>query len=106
MLFVKGILSGMNENPMSAMRLRIGFFLIMLWWIPVWAAAPTISKAIGTTDVALVTTVIIVIQTLIGLGGFLIVGKPIAAIVKKTSFKKAPGIIFYAIIHGKIKEQV
>ncbi len=106
MLFVKGILSGMNNNPMSATRLRIGFVLIMLWWIPIWAAAPAISKALGISDVAMVTTVVVIIQTIIGLGGFLIVGKPIAAIVKKTSPKKAPGIILHAIIHGKLKEQV
>lgn len=97
----------MEENTISAKKLRGGFVCILLWWFPFWAFAAPISDALGLTEsVATVTTVIVVIQTLIGLFGFMLVGKPVANVVKKSSFKKAPGIIIYAILHGKIKEQV
>jgi len=94
----------MNENETSALKLRLGFICILLWWFPFWAFAGQLSSVFGIST-AEMTTILVVIQTAIGFIGFLIVGKPVAAIVKKTSFKKAPGIIVHAIIHGKIKEQ-
>lgn len=96
----------MNKLKQPAVLLRLGFICILLWWVPFWALAPEISKTIGFDNVALMTTIIMVIQTVIGVIGFLLVGKPVAAVVKQASFKKAPGIIFYAIVHGKLKEQV
>ena len=96
----------MSEIVLSAKRLRLGFICIFLWWFPFWAFAAPISDALGIDNVARVTTAIVIIQTAIGLFGFMLVGKPVANIIKKSSFKKAPGIIVYAIIHGKLKEQV
>lgn len=96
----------MDVKTISAKRLRLGFVCILMWWFPFWAFAPQLSKAVGMDSVAEMTTIIVVIQTIIGLFGFMLVGKPVASVVKKSSFKKAPGIIFYAIVHGKIKEQV
>lgn len=96
----------MEEQTVSAKKLRFGFVCILLWWFPFWAFAAPINDFLGTDSVARITTIIVIIQTAIGLFGFLLVGKPIARVIKKTSFKKAPGIIIYAIIHGKLKEQV
>ena len=34
------------RDPMSPARLRAGVLLILIWWIPVWLAAPVISAAL------------------------------------------------------------
>jgi hypothetical protein len=43
------------------------------------------------------------IQTVIGFIGAFIVGKQVAAIVKKTHLKKRPGVIWKALLYGAIE---
>ena len=70
--------SSTTEGPKSAglspLRLRVGVFLIILWWTPFWAFAARIADSLsGLTNppsVAADTTTIVVVQTIIGLLGF------------------------------------
>lgn len=96
----------MNITLHPAASLRIGFICILLWWAPFWMLAPLINDALGLNSGTAITVIIMAVQTIIGVFGFILVGKPTARIIKKASFKKTPGIIWYAIIHGKIKDQV
>src|SRR6478609_8280056 len=64
------------RDPMSPARLRVGVFLILLWWIPVWLAAPVISAAFGL-DAQNVLVGLIVVQTVLGALGALVAGAQI-----------------------------
>lgn len=93
----------MEQNQqVSPARLRVGVFLIFLWWIPFWAAAPAIANYIGTEDTGRITFIIMAIQTVIGAIGIFIAGKQVSSIIKKLPFKKVPGTIWYILIHGKM----
>src|SRR6478752_6387143 len=71
----------------SPLRLRLGVFLILLWWAPFWALAPAITDALkglpAPPSVAVVTGTIVVVQTIIGLLGFWVAGTQVKAIVKQ-----------------------
>lgn len=94
-----------NEQTLtiSSTRLRIGSVLIFLWWIPIWAIAPQLANWFGF-DSNNARIFIIIVQTIIGIIGMLIVGKQIAGIMKGTSFKKMPAIVWKALRYGSITD--
>ncbi|MEI6237692.1 MAG: hypothetical protein WCP03_03785 [Candidatus Saccharibacteria bacterium] len=87
------------------MKLRIGVLLIVAWWVPIWLFAPFISNYFNNSPtVAVVTTTIIIIQTLIGLFGFFLVGKEISGLIKHNTKKQALKMLWYSLIHGQVKK--
>ena len=89
----------------SALRLRIGILLIFLWWIPFWLAEPAVAHLLGVTSASgkkQLTIVILGVQTVIGLVGFVVAGKQVALILKKVSYRKMPGAVWRAVVHGQI----
>ena len=91
----------MKKNT-SVLRLRIGVLLLFIWWLPIWIIGPQLARLFGfDPDHTRIT--IMIVQTIIGFIGAPIVGKQVAAIVKKTSFKKMPGVIWRAIRYGTIE---
>ena len=92
----------MKQDSRSAIiRLRIGVLLLFIWWIPLWIIGPQIAKLLGV-DPNHTRITIMVIQTIIGFIGGLLVGKQVAVIIKKTSFRKMPRTIWHALIHGSL----
>lgn len=91
-----------NDQQISPVRLRVGVFLIFLWWVPFWAAAPAIARYIGSEDSGKITFIIMAIQTVIGAIGVVVAGKQVSSIVRKLPFKKVPGTIWHVLLHGKI----
>lgn len=92
----------MNDQiQVSPFRLRIGVALIFLWWLPFWALSPAIADALGLST-SLVTVVIMIIQTIIGLLGIVVAGKQVSAIIKHTPFKKVPKTVWFVLISGKL----
>jgi hypothetical protein len=91
----------------SPLRLRIGVALILLWFLPFWALSPYIADSLSSLSnppsVAEVTTFIVVVQTVLGILGFLVAGKEVKSIVKGTTKKLAFGNIWYMMIHGKVR---
>jgi hypothetical protein len=88
----------------SPLRLRLGVFLILLWWAPFWALSPLIADALGTPgSVATITTIIIVVQTLIGIVGFFVAGAEVKSIVKHTTKRQALRAIWSIFLHGEIR---
>lgn len=80
----------MNSDPkisISPTRLRVGVLLIFIWWLPIWLVAPQIANLLGV-DSNNARIFIMIIQTIIGFFGLLIVGKQVASIMKGTPFKK------------------
>jgi hypothetical protein len=58
----------------------VGVVLILLWIVPFWALAPYIAHSLSggsnTPSAADVTTIIVAVQTVIGLLGFWVAGRP------------------------------
>ncbi len=93
----------------SPLRLRVGVFLILLWIVPFWALAEPIAKSLsGLTNppsVAAVTTIIVVVQTILGLLGFWVAGAAVKSIIKGSTMRHALGAIWSMLIHGDIRGQ-
>ena len=79
----------------SPLRLRVGVFLILLWIVPFWALAPYIANSLSggsnPPSVADVTTIIVAVQTVIGLLGFWVAGAAVKSIIKGSTMRACPG---------------
>jgi|SRR4051794_23578799 len=93
----------------SPLRLRVGVILIILWWTPFWLLAPDIANSLSGLNnppsVAAVTTVIVVVQTIIGLFGFWVAGTGVKSIIKGSTRRHALGAIWSIFLHGEIRGQ-
>ncbi|MEO5628125.1 MAG: hypothetical protein ABIQ89_04545 [Candidatus Saccharimonadales bacterium] len=90
----------------SPLRLRIGISLIVIWWLPFWALAPFIANLFtaSTNDhlTATITSVIIVLQTLVGFIGAYVAGSQVKAILKNSSKQHALAKVWQVFRHGKV----
>jgi hypothetical protein len=93
----------------SALRLRMGVFLVLLWLLPFWALAPYIAHSLSglsnPPSVAAVTTAIVVVQTILGLLGFWVAGTEVKSIIKGSTMWHALGAIWSILLHGSIRGQ-
>jgi hypothetical protein len=93
----------------SRLRLRAGVFLILLWIVPFWALAPYIAHSLSglsnPPSVAAVTTIIVVVQTIIGLLGFWVAGVAVKSIIKGSTMRHALWAIWSMLIHGDLRSQ-
>ena len=87
--------------PISATRLRVGVFLILLWWIPVWLAAPVIGEAFGL-EVKDVAVALAVVQTVVGALGTLVAGKQITRILRGVPRKQMLPTVWRVLRHGSL----
>ena len=93
----------------SPLRLRVGVILILLWWTPFWLLAPYITNSVSglsnPPSVTEVTTIIVVVQTIIGLIGFWVAGTGVKSIIKGSTKRHALGAIWSIFVHGEIRGQ-
>ena len=93
----------------SPLRLRVGVFLILLWIVPFWALAPYIAHSLSglsnPPSVAAMTTAILVVQTILGLGGFWVAGTEVKSIIRGSTKRHALGAIWSILLHGEIRGQ-
>ncbi|MET0788386.1 MAG: hypothetical protein ABWY33_04000 [Cellulomonas sp.] len=87
--------------PISPTRLRAGVFLILLWWIPVWLAAPVLAEALGL-EVENVAVVLVVVQTVVGALGALVAGKQITRILRGVPRKQMLPTVWRVFRHGSL----
>lgn len=92
----------MDQSRASIFRLRIGIVLILVWWLPLWLIGPQLAHLFGF-DPNHTRILIMLIQTIIGFIGAIIVGKQVSVIVKKTPFKKMPEVIWKALRYGSVE---
>ena len=105
--------SATSEDSKSAgpspLRLRVGVFLILLWIVPFWALAPYIANSLSglsnPPSVVAVTTIIVVVQTILGLLGFWVAGAAVKSIIKGSTMRHALGAIWSMLIQGDIRGQ-
>ncbi len=93
----------MNEETtaISGARLRIGVIFIVLWWAPFWALSPAIAEATGIKT-SVVTTTIVIIQTIFGFLGVWVAGKQVSTITKQIPKKQVPKKVWHVLLTGKI----
>ena len=93
----------------SPLRLRVGVFLILLWIVPFWALAPLIADSLSggsnSPSAADVTTIIVAVQTVIGLLGFWVARAAVKSIIKGSTMRHALAAIWSMLIHGDIRGQ-
>ena len=89
------------KAPISPTRLRVGVFLILLWWIPVWLAAPVIGEAFGL-DVTSVAIALAVVQTVVGALGTLVAGKQITRLLHGVPRKQMLPTVWRVFLHGTL----
>ena len=75
--------------------------MFFLWWLPIWVLGPAVAD-VASVSVKAATIAVAIIQTIIGLAGVLIIGKQAAVIIRKTSYKKAPRILWHSFWSGKL----
>ena len=105
--------SSMTEDTKAAgpspLRLRVGVFLILLWIVPFWALSPYIANSLSggssPPSVADVTTIIVAMQTVIGLLGFWVAGAAVKSIIKGSTMRHALVVTWSMLIHGDIRGQ-
>lgn len=95
------------DKQVSAKRIRIGIFFILLFWLPFWLLAPIVDELLnissGSEESHTVLITIMVIQGICGVIGVIIAGKPVYYVVKKSSKKKVLLILWNAFYHGKLE---
>jgi len=94
----------------SVWRVRVGIIFIVIFWIPIWLILPIIAKVFFGSEEAIVnnhlTIIIGSIQGIFGLLGLILVGKQAMIIVRKTSYRKMPKIMWHILISGQIQADV
>jgi len=77
--------------------------------LPFWALAPSITHLLNGLSnpptVAAVTTIIVVVQTILGLIGMFVAGTQVKSIVKGSTRRHAIAAIWSIFIHGEIRDQ-
>jgi H+/Cl- antiporter ClcA len=92
------------NSKTSITRLRIGVVFFILWWLPIYLTVPFIVGLFGdannTKAKHIITAVILLIQGVIGVIGFLLIGKALALTLRKVSYRRLPGVIWRMLWHG------
>jgi len=93
----------------SPFRLRVGVLLVLLWMLPFWALAPSITHLLkglsNPPTVAAVTTTIVVVQTILGLIGLWVAGTQVKSIIKGTTKRQAIKALWLILLHGDTRDQ-
>jgi len=96
-----------SDRVISANRLRIGVVLIILWFLPFWLLGPWLAKTLGFSDQesagVIVTGIIVVVQTIIGLAGAYVTGKEASTIIKSTPRKYLLKTVLSVLKHGTLE---
>ena len=96
----------MTKTEISATRLRIGVLLLVLWFLPFWLLGPEVAQALGidsSRGVAVVTGLITIVQTIIGIAGAFIAGKQAAQLMKHGSLRKRLRRVGHVLWTGEIQ---
>jgi hypothetical protein len=88
----------------SGLRLRLGLFFILLWWLPIWLLSPAVSDLLGVQSSTArheVLVIMVVIQTIVGIAGFILASREVFRLIKQVPRRKVPGTIWHMIRTGK-----
>jgi len=90
-----------KSTQVSVFRLRLGIVLFFLFWLPAYLLAPVVAVAFGDqADVVQLTIFIMIIQTVIGLAGFVVAGKEVIQLLKHTPRKQILKTVWHIFWSG------
>lgn len=90
-----------KSTQVSVFRLRLGIVLFFLFWLPAYLLAPVVAVAFGDQpDVVQLTIFIMIIQTVIGLAGFVVAGKEVIQLLKQTPRKQILKTVWHIFWSG------
>lgn len=95
-----------QKPTVSATRVRLGAVLLVLWWLPFWAATPWIADKLniqGDSAQHTLFIVILIVQTLIGFVGLFLAGGEIAKLVRNSPKREVPKTLWHMLIHGQTR---
>lgn len=95
-----------ESSSISTTRIRIGVIFIIIWWIPFWALSPYIANIIDPESAAdltaVITAIIMIIQTIIGFIGIFLAGGEIKQMLKDNPKKQVFKKFMHILWHGSI----
>jgi len=77
----------------NKIKVRLGILFILIWWLPFWLVSPVLSDIFGANTAAQkhqIFIIVIVVQTIFGVLGFVIASKPVVSQMRHVSYKKFP----------------
>jgi len=95
------------EPTQSGFRLRLGLFFILIWWLPIWLLSPAVSDLLGvhsSKDRHEVLLGLVIIQTIVGIVGFILASREVVRLIKQIPRRKVPGTLWYMIRTGKVDD--
>lgn len=93
-----------EKDKVSIFKLRLGVFLFILWWIPIYLTFPYLDNTLNAStkqQKAIIGASIIIVQTILGVIGVFLVGKALAATLRKVEVKKLPITVWRILWSGK-----
>jgi hypothetical protein len=91
-------------DELSLFRLRLGVIFIMIWWIPVYLAVPALIRGLGlsanTNTIKTMFIIIISVQAVLGVLGFMLVGRSLANNLRRVTARKAPKVFWRMLWNG------
>ena len=94
----------MDEKQISPTRLRIGILLFAIFWLPLPVIVLGLAQDqnTGSTPHAASIAALLVglVQTILGIIGFMVAGKETFKIVKNSTWKSLPGNVWAVLRHG------
>ena len=100
---------GATRAGPSPLRLRVGVLMILMWLLPFWLLATPIAHALnggsGSPTPVEVTTAMVVIQTILGLVGFVVAGTAVKTLIKGVKLRRAVVLIWSVLLHGEVRDQ-
>src|SRR6185369_2831415 len=99
------VMTETDSKNISAGRLRLGVVFIILFWLPIWLLTPVIYGLFGVDSPEArhqIVLGILIIQTICGILGALIVGRQVMQLVHQVPKRKVLPIMWRVLIHGQL----
>ncbi len=88
----------------SVLKLRVGVIFLILFWLPFWLLEPLLSAVLGINTASgrhKLLVIVIIIQTIFGIVGLLLVGKQTIRLLKHTTKRHVIKTLWRMLIHGR-----
>jgi hypothetical protein len=96
-----------KKAKLVKLKIQLGVFLIFLWWLPFWLIAGLIDTSEDIHSAARrrhILVMIIIVQSIFGIIGAILLGKTLMENMKHTKFRKFPKVAWDLFKTGKYEK--
>ena len=89
------------------LKIQLGVLLIFLWWLPFWLIAGIVDTADDVHSASKrrhILITIIIVQSILGIIGAILLGKTLMENMKHTKFRKFPKVAWELFRTGKYEQ--